>query len=72
MTKRYEKYKDSGIAWIGEIPEHWEVIKMRFLCSFKTGDKDTINKEDDGKYPFYRSEERRVGKECRSRWSPYH
>src|SRR5574343_657219 len=22
--------------------------------------------------PLYRSEERRVGKECRSRWSPYH
>ena len=22
--------------------------------------------------PGYRSEERRVGKECRSRWSPYH
>ena len=22
--------------------------------------------------PNYRSEERRVGKECRSRWSPYH
>ena len=22
--------------------------------------------------PVYRSEERRVGKECRSRWSPYH
>ena len=22
--------------------------------------------------PHYRSEERRVGKECRSRWSPYH
>ena len=25
--------------------------------------------DDDGRY---RSEERRVGKECRSRWSPYH
>ena len=25
-----------------------------------------------GKGAFYRSEERRVGKECRSRWSPYH
>src|SRR3989440_1481469 len=24
------------------------------------------------KLPFLRSEERRVGKECRSRWSPYH
>ena len=23
-------------------------------------------------YPYGRSEERRVGKECRSRWSPYH
>ena len=23
-------------------------------------------------YLLYRSEERRVGKECRSRWSPYH
>ena len=23
-------------------------------------------------YKTYRSEERRVGKECRSRWSPYH
>jgi len=25
-----------------------------------------------GTAKFYRSEERRVGKECRSRWSPYH
>ena len=23
-------------------------------------------------FVMYRSEERRVGKECRSRWSPYH
>ena len=23
-------------------------------------------------WEYYRSEERRVGKECRSRWSPYH
>ena len=26
----------------------------------------------DGTEPESRSEERRVGKECRSRWSPYH
>src|SRR2546422_6461803 len=26
----------------------------------------------DAMLPYYRSEERRVGKECRSRWSPYH
>src|SRR5256885_15957740 len=28
--------------------------------------------EDHGHSAFQRSEERRVGKECRSRWSPYH
>ena len=22
--KQYDKYKDSGIAWIGKLPEHWE------------------------------------------------
>ena len=27
---------------------------------------------DDLPQPHFRSEERRVGKECRSRWSPYH
>ena len=32
------------------------------------GDKKLKTAGDD----FYRSEERRVGKECRSRWSPYH
>lgn len=29
MENRYDKYKDSGIEWIGEIPEHWEVIKTK-------------------------------------------
>ena len=28
--------------------------------------------EDADRYECLRSEERRVGKECRSRWSPYH
>ena len=27
---------------------------------------------DNPQHPLLRSEERRVGKECRSRWSPYH
>lgn len=25
------KMKDSGIEWLGEIPEHWEVVKLKFL-----------------------------------------
>ena len=26
----YVKYKDSGIGWIGEIPEHWDVARLRY------------------------------------------
>lgn len=33
MENRYEKYKDSGIAWIGEIPEHWKVRRVKNICS---------------------------------------
>lgn len=29
--KRYPKYKDSGISWLGQIPEHWEVRKINEL-----------------------------------------
>ncbi|MCT7622415.1 restriction endonuclease subunit S [Aliarcobacter butzleri] len=29
--------KDSGVEWLGEIPEHWEVSKLRFLFSFSIG-----------------------------------
>lgn len=45
--------KDSGIEWIGEIPEDWQVTRLRFLCKILTGNKDTINRNDEGKYSFY-------------------
>src|SRR3712207_9263257 len=34
--------------------------------------KTYVGEYDDGLVKQARSEERRVGKECRSRWSPYH
>ncbi|SFC29139.1 type I restriction enzyme, S subunit [Flexibacter flexilis DSM 6793] len=27
----YEKYKNSGIDWLGQIPEHWEVKKLKYV-----------------------------------------
>lgn len=45
--------KDSGIEWIGEMPENWKVKRLRFLCDITTGNKDTINKESNGQYPFF-------------------
>ena len=29
---RYPKYKDSGVAWLGEVPEHWAVKKIKHLA----------------------------------------
>jgi type I restriction enzyme S subunit len=28
----YPAYKDSGVEWLGEIPAHWEVKRLRFIC----------------------------------------
>ncbi len=29
--EKYDSYKDSGVEWLGEIPEHWECIRMKRL-----------------------------------------
>lgn len=31
--KPYPKYKDSGVEWLGEVPEHWDVVP--FFSRFK-------------------------------------
>ena len=33
--KQYQKYKDSAVEWIGDIPEHWEVNKIKFIAYVK-------------------------------------
>lgn len=30
-----KNFKDSGIEWLGEIPEHWEVVKCKNFFYFK-------------------------------------
>ena len=37
MENRYDKYKDSGVEWIGEIPEHWKVRRMKSIYNFGKG-----------------------------------
>ena len=41
------KMKDSGIEWIGEIPEHWEVMRLSYCSFIGSG---TTPKSDDEKY----------------------
>ncbi|MCI1474658.1 MAG: restriction endonuclease subunit S, partial [Prevotella sp.] len=42
--RKYKHYKDSGIEWIGEIPEHWEI--ERFKYDFLPSKGLTITKSD--------------------------
>ena len=45
--KRYDKYKDSGIEWIGEIPEEWKVEPLkRIVKLIQTGRTPTTKNED--------------------------
>ena len=45
---------------------------MNILKKLFGGQKTTEEVRETKEKDFDRSEERRVGKECRSRWSPYH
>jgi type I restriction enzyme S subunit len=29
--KKYDQYSNSGVKWLGEIPEHWQYIRMKHL-----------------------------------------
>ena len=32
---RYPKYKHSGVEWLGDVPEHWDVTPLKHLASLK-------------------------------------
>lgn len=36
--KQYPKYKESGIQWIGQVPEHWEVSKLKYFVECRMGE----------------------------------
>ncbi len=35
---KYEKYKNSGVEWVGDIPEYWEVTRLKFITNIYNGD----------------------------------
>ncbi len=52
--EKYSSYKDSGVEWLGEIPEHWEVKKIKHIGKIKSGDAIVNNElKDSGKYEVF-------------------
>ncbi len=46
------KMKDSGVAWLGEVPEHWRVLKIKYYGLYRSGDFISADQiEHEGKYP---------------------
>lgn len=55
VTKGLDKsvpMKDSGVEWIGEIPEHWRLKRLKYIAKLKTGTtppgNEGINYDENG------------------------
>lgn len=56
--KKYSSYKDSGVEWIGEIPNHWKYLPLKFFFNYTKGSSGqkltkTYIEENKGDYPVY-------------------
>lgn len=40
--KAYPNYKDSGVPWLGDVPEHWEIRRTKYIL------KETDRRSNDG------------------------
>jgi type I restriction enzyme S subunit len=43
----YPAYKDAGVAWLGEIPAHWETRRLKYAAAINT---DTLSVDTDDNY----------------------
>jgi len=50
----YPAYKNSGVEWLGRVPEHWEVRRLKTLCNMQSGDAITaMSINETGEYPVF-------------------
>lgn len=48
------RLKPSGVEWLGDVPAHWEIQRLKTICSMKSGDSITgMTIEPLGEYPVY-------------------
>lgn len=53
---RYKKYKDSGVDWIGAVPEHWKITRLKNVSNYiQTGITPPSEKSEyyDGDIPWF-------------------
>jgi type I restriction enzyme S subunit len=51
---KYEKYKDSGVNWMGAVPAHWAVTALKRVAALRSGDPITSEAiAEEGAYPVF-------------------
>ena len=46
--------KPSGVEWLGDVPEHWGIRRLKTICYMKSGEGITATSiETEGEYPVY-------------------
>jgi type I restriction enzyme S subunit len=57
VTKGLDKtvpMKDSGVEWLGKIPEHWNIKRIKDIADLKSGNNITsLEIQSEGRYPVY-------------------
>jgi len=56
----YPSYRDSGVEWLGEIPERWTKVSMKWISNIYAGgtpDKTNLSYWEDGTIPWINSGE---------------
>ncbi len=51
----YPTYKPSGVPWLGNVPEHWEVRRLKTVCRLAYGNSLPADARSDGAVPVYGS-----------------
>jgi type I restriction enzyme S subunit len=46
----YPNYKPSGVEWLGDVPEHWKLCRLKFMAKIKNGQDYKAVEVEDG-YP---------------------
>ncbi|MDG0027180.1 restriction endonuclease subunit S [Trinickia sp. Y13] len=44
---RYQQYRDSGVQWLGELPSHWNVTRLKYACTVMPSNVDKKSYDDE-------------------------
>ncbi|EIZ2110264.1 restriction endonuclease subunit S [Salmonella enterica] len=69
--RAYPAYKDSGIEWIGQVPEHWKIAQIKRISALNPR-KSTLSEEKDSLCTFLSMEKLRTNAVTLDETRPIH